>query len=130
MFPVLFVAILLCGLLLFFFCMFDILLTCSLVGTLSVLYFPSPLLLYHRLSFPLRSIFQRFPIILFRIIVGRWIVERQNLMTSYIYSTAYELGCIRSGLTLFAKEQTFGVQDREQSSQFRGMTKSSKETLS
>lgn len=127
MLPVLFVAILLCGLL---FGMSDILLTCLLVGTLSVLYFPSPLLLYHRISFPLRSIFQRFPIISFRIIVGRWIVGRQNLMTSYIYSTAYELGCIRSGLTLFPKEQTFGVQDREQSSQFRAMTKSSKETLS
>jgi hypothetical protein len=63
-------------------------------------YFQSPLLLYHPLSFPQRSIFQRFPIISFRIIVRRWIVWRENLMTPYIYSTAYELGCIRSGLTL------------------------------
>lgn len=92
-------------------------------------YFQSPLLLYHPLSFPQHSIFQRFPIISFRIIVRRWIVWRENLMTSYIYSTAYELGCIRSGLTLFPKKQIFGVRDREQSSQFHGMTKSPKETL-
>jgi len=49
-------------------------------------------------------------------------------MTSYIYRTAYVLRCIRGGLTVFPREQTFGVQDPEQSSQFLGMTKSSKGT--
>lgn len=58
------------------------------------------------------------------------IVCRQNLMTSYIYCTAYELRCIRSGLTVSPKKQTSGVQDLEQSSQFREMTKGSEGTLS
>jgi len=58
------------------------------------------------------------------------IVCRQNLMTSYIYCTPCELRCIRSGLTVSPKKQTSGVQDPEQSSQFREMTKGSEGTLS
>ena len=69
-----------------------------------VLYSPSPFLFYHPPSLPLRLIFQRILIISFRFSVRRRIVCRQNLMTSYIYCTAYELRCIRSGLTVSPKE--------------------------
>jgi hypothetical protein len=87
----------------------------------------TPLLVPRLILLPLHLTlsFKRILIISLRPIARRKMV-RIDLMTSYIYSTSCELVCIMGGLTAFTKKQTFGVREPERTSQFHGMTKSSK----
>jgi len=120
------VVILLCGLS-FSFCLASPLPVTRIVR---LLYSPSPFLFLSSSIFNTSFNLSAYPHYFVPLQCQTKIVCRQNLMTSYIYCTAYELRCIRSGLTVSPKKQTSGVQDLEQSSQFREMTKGSEGTLS